>query len=800
MQYSKTYYIDNLTCHDCCEKIVDILHKNKHVINALIDFDNKEITIVSDVTILEEEVKKIIDEVMSVEHVNNHILNGVNNIITDEYLFEDIDCPNCAAKVERALNKNINIIDAQVNFINKKIIVKHKNEVEVYNIVNKIVKSIEVDAKVIKGNKNGSKSKYYLKSFNNKNNKQKKHEDEKEKNRKCLKVILFILGVLLYGTGIIYRLLEVNPIIEKAIFIASYLLISYDILYNAFLNIIHLDFFSESTLMIIASVGAVILDEPIEGVMVIILFKIGEYCQDLATSKSKRAIQDLIELKVDKVTLKDGTIKQVEDVNIGEVVTIKVGERIPLDGVIKEGNTDLDMKSLTGESIPVETKAGEEILSGAINLTRVIDVEVTRRSTDSTISKVKKLVEEASNQKATSEKFITKFARIYTPCILIIAVIVAIIQRIIGTNINDVFNNFFTILVISCPCALVISIPLGYYAGIGRSSKSGILVKGGNYLEALTKIDTIVFDKTGTITKGQFKVIDIKPEKGYTKNDILRIITEVEQYSIHPIASSLKKEYGKEAREIKNASIEEKSGEGLILKENQRIILVGNERLMISNNIDYKSNNIIGTVIYLAINQRFCGSIVIGDELKESSESFFKSIHNKNYTTVMLTGDNEKTAEDIKNKLHISKAYAKLLPYQKYEKIKEIINNKKGTIVFVGDGINDTPALKLADVGIAMGALGSDSAKEASDIVIMNDDISKIGDAVDIAKFTRRIVIQNIIFSITVKVAALVLAISNVLSTMAPVIAIFADVGTCILAIINVTRILRYNKNKRKSL
>lgn len=806
MKIKSTFYFEDLHCHECAEHIIDIIEHNDDVSDVIVDFDKKNITVIGDRKFSYEEVSKIIDYVRNSEHIeHNHdsghekILKSLGGIVTEEYSFEDIDCPNCAAKVERALNKNKDILDARVNFITKKIIIKHNDNCQVYNIVTKIVKSVESDAKVFK--------------INDEHNEHEEHDDccehgchchghhhhhhDHNEGKNSVKVIITFLGFMLFLSAMYLKILDLESIYSNIMFLVSYGMLSYDLFYEAFVNIIHKDFFSESTLMIVASLGAVLIGEQFEGIMVILLFKIGEYCQDKATEKSRRAIKDLVDMRVDEVTLKDGTIKKVDDVNVGEIVTIKVGERIPLDGVIKEGSTEVDMKALTGESMPAEVKSGEEILSGSINLTRVIDIEVTKISSDSTMNKVMKLVEEASNQKSKSEKFITKFARIYTPCILIIAILVGIIQGLVIGNLKEVFNNVFTILVISCPCALVISIPLGYFAGIGRSSNEGILVKGGNYLEALTETESIVFDKTGTITKGNFKVLEVLPVKGKTREEVIKYVTMVEQYSLHPIASSIKNEFGKDVKLVKDAKVEEISGEGIKLDDNNLSIIVGNEKLMNRFKVKFDKCQKVGTILYLAVNNQYYGCVVIGDEIKEEAKPLFDYLHAANIKTVMLTGDSETVAKDISSKLGIDETHSKLLPSQKYEILKDKISQKTGTIVYVGDGINDTPSLKLADVGIAMGAVGSDSAKEASDIVIMNDDISKVKAAIDISKYTKKIVTENIVFALLVKLIALIIGITGILSSLGMLIAIFADVGTCLICILNVMRILRYQKKNK---
>lgn len=772
-----SYYIKDLTCKECAQNIIDIIEHNDDVNNVIIDFDKKKITIFGERKFSYEEVYKIIKFVRKKDH-SEHNLKSIGEVVTEEFTFEDIDCPNCALKVEEALNKNKDIIDAQVNFITKKIIIKHNDNCEVYNIVTKIVRSVEGDAKVYKGGCDDCNCTC--------------HTHHKHKSENNLKPVFMILGFAMLLSSIALKLLNIDTIYSKLMFLVCYFFLSYDLFIEAFNNIIHKEFFGESTLMIIASLGAMLIGEQIEGILVILLFKVGEFCQDKATEKSRNAIKDLIDSRENKVTLKDGTVKNVDEVNVGEVVTIKVGERIPLDGIIKEGTSEIDMKALTGESIPSEIKEGDEILSGSINLTRVIDIEVTKVSSDSTMTKVLKLVEEATNQKSQSEKFITKFAKVYTPCILIIAVIVALIQVILLNDIKDVFNNFFTILVISCPCALVISIPLGYFAGIGKSSSEGILVKGGNYLEALTHIDTVVFDKTGTITKGNFKVLDVQSYNNHTKEEVINYVSLVEEYSLHPIATSIKTEFGKSNIILNNANIEEKSGEGIILTENNLKVLVGNEKLLNKYNIKYEKNNSYGTVLYLAINNEYYGCIIVGDEIKENAEELFNYLKLNHIKTIMLTGDSQEVGNHIASKLNIDEAYCKLLPNQKYDILKTTIDSKQNSILYVGDGINDTPSIKLADVGIAMGAIGSDSAKEASDIVIMNDDILKIKNVINISKYTKKIIIQNIIFALSVKLIALIIGITGILASLAMIIAIFADVGTCLICILNSMRILKY--------
>ena len=649
-----------------------------------------------------------------------------------------------------------------------------------------------------------------------------------KKKESPIKKIILIIGVVLFAFGLIVMHLGDEEIIANlglsepilhdplytillySLFITSYVCVAYDLLYKSVVGIIHKDIFNESLLMVVASLGALCLsffgeNEFMESCSVILLYKLGEYFQGRATNRSKNAIKELIEMKKDTVTLKDGTVKNVKEVRVGEIITIKAGEQVPLDGIIKNGDTNVDTKALTGESIPVYASCGEEVLSGSINLTKVIDVEVTKIDEESTMSKVLKLVEEATNQKSKSEEFITKFARIYTPLILGIALLIAIFEFITGIGVpsgmgrlTGVLTNLFAILVISCPCALVISIPLGYFAGIGRFSKSGILVRGGNYIEALAKSKTFVFDKTGTITKGNFKVAKLCPATGHTEDEVLSLVAQAEQFSMHPIANAISEAYKADNLRLDNASVEEISGGGMKVIIDDKTIYVGNDKLMKMFNIDYIENNEVGTILYLAVGEEFYGSIVVRDEIREESYDLFKYLNKQNKRLVILTGDNEEVAKYVSKELSISEVYAKILPQEKYERLEAIIKETDDKVTYVGDGINDTPALKRADVGIAMGGIGSDSAKECADIVIMNDDISKIEDAIEISKYTRKIVFENIIIALGAKIIALILGMSGILGDLAMLVALFADVGICIIDILNVLRILKFKTKKTK--
>lgn len=830
------YKVENLHCHNCANEIIEKLEQINYINEVYIDYDNKEITIVGEKMLTQEQVDKVIADIISENHPHESF-EHFHNMVTEEFNFEDIDCPNCASKVERALNKQEDIIDARVNFLNKKIIIRHLNNVEVYDIVSKIVSRVEGGAKVFKEEQNSKKhhNHQYGKHHEHKcdckdyehhhehecdcghNHKHEcdcehhhehkgcccgHHHEHHHKSKKIYKILMTI-GLALFIIATIISLiskygnLENKELVDKInymIFVIGYILIGYDILWGSIKNIINKDFFSENLLMTIASIGALIINEPFEATMVILLFKIGEKLENKATDKSKQSIKNLLELKADYVTLTNGEKKLAKDVSVGEIITVKVGEKIPLDGTLKGEGTEVDMKALTGESRPIYIESGDEILSGSINLTKVVQIEVTKESNESTISKMLKLVEEASNQKSKTEEFITKFARIYTPLVLIIALIIGVIKFILKDPVNEVFNSVFSILVISCPCALVISIPLGYFAGIGKLSSFGILVKGGNYIEAISQSKTFIFDKTGTITKGNFKVVEVNPIKGISKDELINKIANVERYSNHPIANSIL-EYGNHQFGVEDSvNIEEISGRGLKLinEINGKEIktLVGNEYLLEMYNIPFEKCKSVGTIVYLAENDKYLGNVVIRDEIKETSKEVINFL-NKKFHTIMLTGDTEDVANLVASEVGIKEVKSQLLPKQKYDYLKKVIKESEGKVCYIGDGINDAPSLKLADVGIAMGGKGSDSAKETADIVIMNDDLVKIKETLLVSKYTKKIIIQNIVMSLGIKLIAMVIGVIGILGSYAMLLGVFADVGVCLLAILNTFRIMR---------
>ncbi len=605
-----------------------------------------------------------------------------------------------------------------------------------------------------------------------------------------ISAILFVLALVITFS---------NEWINNGLFIISYLVVGFEILKKAVRNIFRGKVFDENFLMAVATIGAFAIGEFPEAVAVMLFYQVGELFQSYAVDKSRKSIASLMDIRPDYANIeKDGKIEKVDpdEVKIGDIIIVKTGEKIPLDGVVVEGRSSLDTMALTGESVPRVVKTEDEVLSGCINKDGLLKIRVTKEFGESTVSKILDLVENASSKKSKSENFITKFAKYYTPTVVIIAVLLAFIPPIILKDFNAFsvwLYRALSFLVVSCPCALVISIPLSFFGGIGGASKMGILIKGSNYLEALANTETVVFDKTGTLTEGIFEVQDIYAE-GIEKDELLRIVAHAENYSNHPIAKSVKKAYNKEIDEkiIKNP--QELSGKGIWAKIDEKDILVGNEKLMLEEKIDFKKCDEVGTILYVAIDKKYVGYVLIADKIKQDSSKTIRELKAMNIKeTVMLTGDKKEVGEYVAKKLNMDKVYTELLPDGKVEKVEELLKQKseKGKLVFVGDGINDAPVLTISDIGVAMGGLGSDAAIEAADIVIMTDETSKISKAINLSKKTMRIVRENIIFAIFVKIAVLVLTAFGA-STMWE--AVFADVGVSVIAIINALRMLNIKK------
>lgn len=585
------------------------------------------------------------------------------------------------------------------------------------------------------------------------------------------------------------------------LFFIAYAIIGGDVVKKAVMNIGKGQIFDENFLMAIATVGAFFVGEYLEAVAVMIFYQVGEWFQSYAVNKSRKSITELMDIRPDYANvLRDGVESQVgpDEVAIGEMIVIRPGERIPLDGVVRKGNSTLDTMALTGESVPREALTGDEVISGCVNLNGVIEVETTKEFGDSTVAKILNLVENAGSKKAEAENFITRFARYYTPIVVLLAVLLALVPPLItGGNWSMWIYRALTFLVISCPCALVISIPLSFFGGLGGASRTGVLVKGSNYLEALANTEIVVMDKTGTLTKGVFRVTDIVPaaDTNMSREALLEMAVYVENYSTHPISKSLLAAYeergGAEIDKNRLGEIEEIAGRGVCAVLDGKRIYAGNTKLMIQQNIAYAQVKETGTIVHLAEEQTYLGYILIADEVKEDAKEAIAGLYAAGVKEiVMLTGDRREAAEAVAKELGIKKVFAELLPGDKVDRMEELLASKseKGRLVFVGDGINDAPVLARADIGIAMGGLGSDAAIEAADVVIMTDEPSKIARAMQISRTTLRIVKQNIVFALGVKVAVLVLAALGLASMWA---AVFADVGVAVIAILNAMRALR---------
>ena len=603
-----------------------------------------------------------------------------------------------------------------------------------------------------------------------------------------------IIAAVLFAAG---SLLPLGPTVEMGVFLVCYAVIGWDIVWKAVTNILHGQVFDENFLMTIATIGALILGEHSEGVAVMLFYQVGEWFQSYAVSKSRKSIASLMDIRPDYANVeRNGKLEQVDpdEVNIGDTIVVKPGERVPLDGKIIKGTSALDTSALTGESMPRDVEPGMEVISGCINQTGILTIQTTKKYGESTVAKILDLVENASDKKGKTENFISRFARYYTPIVVFAAIALAILPPLVtGQPFSVWIYRALTFLVISCPCALVISIPLSFFGGIGGASKIGVLVKGSNYLESLAHTEVVVFDKTGTLTKGSFavsqiKAIDMKEEQ------LLELAAYAEDYSNHPISQSIQKAYGKKIDNSRISDVQEIAGHGVRAVIDGKTVLAGNAKLMNGENIVYTPSDAIGTVIYLACNGKYAGYIVIEDEVKADAPAAIRALKEVGVRkTVMLTGDADAVGKKVAQKLGLDQAYTELLPADKVDRVEAILKqtSEKGKLVFVGDGINDAPVLARADVGIAMGGLGSDAAIEAADVVLMTDEPSKISAVVRIARKTIRIANENIVFALGVKLLVLILGATGYANMWA---AVFADVGVSVIAILNAIRAMRVKK------
>jgi Cd2+/Zn2+-exporting ATPase len=606
---------------------------------------------------------------------------------------------------------------------------------------------------------------------------------------------LYLLRLLIAGAiALVFSFIKVPNVVTLIAFLVAYFIAGYDILLTAGKNILKGKVFDENFLMGIASVGAFFIGEWVEAVTVLIFYGAGELLQDMAVQRSKKNITNLMDIRPDYANVKDGNSLKVvapELVQVGDIIVIKPGEKVPLDGVITLGRSFIDTRAITGESVPVEVAAEDEVYSGTINTSGTIEVRVTKPFAEATVSKIMELVQNASSKKAESEKFITKFARYYTPAVVFTALAVAILPPMLGFGAYTTWlYRALSFLIISCPCALVISIPLSFFGGIGGAAKQGVLIKGGNYLEALKHVDTIVFDKTGTLTKGVFKVTKIAPARDENKEELIYLAAVAESQSNHPIAKSIIRNYGKEITEA--VQITEKAGFGVIALRNTDEILAGNKKLMEEAGITITEPDTAGSIVHVALNKRYLGYILVSDEIKSGTKNMLRELKQMGIRrTVMLTGDHNNKAKEVAKEIEIDEYYAGLLPQDKVERFTKMKGetSPKGKVVFVGDGINDAPVLAGADIGIAMGGIGSDAAIEAADVVIMNDDIEKVVTAIKIARKTGSIVTQNIIFALGVKLIIMLLSFLGISSIW---FAIFADVGVALIALVNAMRAMYF--------
>lgn len=723
-----------------------------------------------------------------------------------------LNCANCANKIEAKVNKINGIENASLNFSTTVLTVEINKEEEKYNILNEIksiVKKLEPhvnvieksDDKFIKVNKVECTSRCctdnHWHESNNKEQHGHSHTHEFNEGNGLLGYIkdnlLLIIGAMIYLIALAYKSNE--NLLSFILFGISYLIIGREVILNAIKNILRGEIFDENFLMSIATIGAFLVGEYPEAVAVMLFYQIGEVFQGYAVNKSRKSISSLMNIRADYANvLRNGREIKVspEEVSINETIIVKPGERVPLDGTVLEGKSFIDTSALTGESVPREVTDGNEILSGSINNNGVLKVKVDKEYGESTVARILELVENASNKKAPTEKFITKFAKVYTPIVVAIAILVAIIPPIIikDSTFSEWIYKALSILVVSCPCALVVSIPLGFFSGIGAASKKGILVKGGNFLEALKNSEIVVFDKTGTLTKGIFEVTEIN-SINISKEELLEITAIGESLSNHPIAVSITKAYRNKVNKDEIKDYKEISGYGIEVNIKGNDVLIGNSKLMKINNIEYNDIDSIGTIVHVAINGEYKGNIVISDEIKENvkeSLSELKEVGIKK--TIMLTGDNKSVAEKVAMDIGIDEVYSELLPGDKVSKIEDILNKgtSKGKVLFVGDGINDAPVLARADIGVAMGGIGSDAAIEAADVVLMKDNIEEISEAIRISRRTNIILWQNIIFSLGIKIIVMLLVILGLTNMWA---AVFADVGVTLIAVLNSMRIIR---------
>lgn len=688
-------------------------------------------------------------------------------------VLQGLNCPNCAARIEADVKKLSGVRNVQLNLM-KQTLMLESEETDLLKKIERIVHAYEPDVKVLSGE-----------------NHDHSHSHAHGQNRKML--LRMGVGAAIFVAALLLG--SISGTLRLVLLVAAYIILGADVVLSALKNIIKGRVFDENFLMSLSSIGAFFIGEHPEGVAVMLFYQVGEYFQDLAVQRSRKSISDLMDIRPDTATVRrSGKLLQVppETVGVGELIVVKPGEKIPLDGTVVDGTSMLDTRALTGESVPRKVTVFDPVLSGCINESGVLTVQVTKAYGDSTVAKIIDLVENASNRKAPTENFITKFARYYTPAVVIVAALLGVLPPLLfGGGWADWIHRAFVFLVVSCPCALVLSVPLTFFGGIGAASRHGVLVKGSNYLEALNNVGTVVFDKTGTLTKGVFQVTHIFPAEGVSEEEVLEHAAKAEYFSLHPIAKSIQTAYAKPLTGIQITGYRELSGRGICTVADGKTILAGNPKLLQEENIPYTPCDAVGTKVYVAADGHYLGCIIIADEVKADSKAAIAALKNLGVeNTVMLTGDEEIIGQAVAQELGLDEYHAKLLPQDKVQILEDIDRRKRpgSKLVFVGDGINDAPVLARADIGIAMGGLGSDAAIEAADVVLMTDEPSKLVEAIGVAKDTRRIVMQNIVFALGVKGIFLVLGACGLVGMW---LAVFGDVGVALLAVLNAMRILK---------
>ena len=781
----RVFILKGLDCPNCSAKIEKEVGALPGVESSVVNLMQQTLTVQSEKSAdatLAEQVEMIVHS----HEPDVEVSEKTEPAVTKVYLLKGLDCPNCSAKIEKEVGELDGVTSSTVNLMNQTLTVQAGTSVaaSLLDTVTTIVHSHEPDVEV-------SEKQLEATAPVKKDEKAAVYNDEDKK-----RTIRLAVGAVVYAIGMALTVFAKLPTLaELAFLIVAYVILGWDVVWQAVKNITRGQVFDEHFLMSVSTIGAFAIGEYPEAVAVMLFYQVGEFFQSLAVKRSRKSISDLMDIRPDSATVKRNGVLQVvspESVAVGEIIVVKPGEKIPLDGIVVDGESMLDTKALTGESVPRSIRKGDEALSGCINQSGLLTLKVTKSFGESTVSKIIDLVENASARKAPTENFITTFARYYTPVVVGMAAVLAIIPPLVlGGGWSEWLRRGFVFLIVSCPCALVISIPLTFFGGIGAASKRGVLVKGSNYLEALNKVSVVVFDKTGTLTKGVFEVANIIPAAGYQKEQVLEYAAQAESYSNHPIAKSILATYGKPIDQKQFSGFEEISGHGISVMVQGKKVLAGNSKLMESEKIAYAACDAAGTKCYVAADGSYVGCILIADEVKPDSKCAIAELKKIGVEkTVMLTGDDERIGKSVADELGLDAYYAQLLPDQKVEKLEMLDKQKRqgSKLAFVGDGINDAPVLARADVGIAMGGLGSDAAIEAADVVLMTDEPSKLVEAIDVAKATKRIVMQNIVIALGIKSVFLVLGALGMAGMWE---AVFGDVGVTIIAVLNAMRILK---------